>query len=394
MLKKLKNLFGKTSRRAKRHPRILHYEELEQRVLFSADVAPGLDSAVAQEQVVTEDVTTEVRDEGSSEQETADPAAAETRLELVIVNDNLTDYEQLIADLQSSDANRIIEVVVLDGDRDGIEQVSDILADRSDLAAVHFITHGAEGVINLGNSWLSSTTLEQNIDAVQGWGNALNETGDLLFYGCNIAADGEGQRLVDHIAQLTGADVAASDDLTGHAAEIADWTLEYSSGAIETGSAITETTSQQWDHLLATLTVDTLDDVVNGNTSSITMLLADSGADGISLREAIIAANNTAGDDTIVLGTGTYTLSINVYADDFAQSGDLDIRSNITIIGDGIGQTIIDANAIDRVFHVISGTLTLSGLEVTGGNISTGEGGGIRIEANAAAILDQVDVHD
>ena len=34
---------------------------------------------------------------------------------------------------------------------DRIKQVSEILADRSDLTAVHFITHGADGQINLGN---------------------------------------------------------------------------------------------------------------------------------------------------------------------------------------------------------------------------------------------------
>ena len=73
----------------------------------------------------------------------------------------------------------------------------------------------AEGQINLGNSWLTSTTLQQNSDAVAGWGNALTETGDILFYGCNIAADSDGQSLLDDIAELTGADVAASDDANG-----------------------------------------------------------------------------------------------------------------------------------------------------------------------------------
>jgi len=78
------------------------------------------------------------------------------------------------------------------------------------------VGHGVDGQINLGNSWLNSTTLEQNSDAVAGWGNALNETGDILFYGCNVAANSDGQSLLDSIAGLTGADVAASEDITGH----------------------------------------------------------------------------------------------------------------------------------------------------------------------------------
>jgi hypothetical protein len=49
--------------------------------------------------------------------------------ELVFINENVGHYEQLVADLQSNDGNRAIEVVVLDSNRDGIEQVSEILSD-------------------------------------------------------------------------------------------------------------------------------------------------------------------------------------------------------------------------------------------------------------------------
>ncbi|MFO0817271.1 MAG: cadherin domain-containing protein [Pirellulales bacterium] len=48
------------------------------------------------------------------------------------------------------------------------------------------------------------------------------------------------------------------------------------------------------------LIVDTTSDIVDGSTSSASELLANKGADGrISLREAILAANNTAGEDHI-----------------------------------------------------------------------------------------------
>jgi len=49
----------------------------------------------------------------------------------------------------------------------------------------------------------------------------------------------------------------------------------------------------------ASVSVTTTLDDVNGDTSSINNLIADPGPDGISLREAIIAANNTSGSDTI-----------------------------------------------------------------------------------------------
>ena len=42
------------------------------------------------------------------------------------------------------------------------------------------------------------------------------------------------------------------------------------------------------------IVVTTTNDLVNGNTGSINSLLLNDGGDGISLREAIIAANNTS----------------------------------------------------------------------------------------------------
>ena len=55
----------------------------------------------------------------------------------------------------------------------------------------------------------------------------------------------------------------------------------------------------------ANITVTTTVDEVNGNTSSIANLIATPGGAGISLREAIIAANNTAGADTVLFAAAT-----------------------------------------------------------------------------------------
>ena len=49
-----------------------------------------------------------------------------------------------------------------------------------------------------------------------------------------LAASAGGQSLVQELAQLTRADVAASTDLTGAAALGGDWDLEVRRGAIET----------------------------------------------------------------------------------------------------------------------------------------------------------------
>ena len=73
--------------------------------------------------------------------------------------------------------------------------------------------------------------------------------------------------------------------------------------------------------MLAAVGVSTTFDVLDGDTSSIANLISTPGADGaISLREAVIASNNTTGPDTITLPAGTYTLSIpNIFPEDLLQ---------------------------------------------------------------------------
>ncbi len=57
--------------------------------------------------------------------------------------------------------------------------------------------------------------------------------------------------------------------------------------------------------LLAAVTVGNNSDLVNGNTGSISALIGNNGGDGISLREAILAANATSGADFDRLRPGT-----------------------------------------------------------------------------------------
>jgi len=104
--------------------------------------------------------------------------------------------------------------------------------------------------------------------------------------------------------------------------------------------------------------------------------------DDCSLREAIIAANNHPGIDTILMWTGTYSLTIGGVNEDFSATGDLDIRDGVVISGAGAGLTVIDASSIDRVFHVVMGAsdVTMSGVEIRGGSLredSARTGGGI-----------------
>ena len=102
-----------------------------------------------------------------------------------------------------------------------------------------------------------------------------------------------------------------------------------------------------------------------------------------SLREAVIAANNSVGvADRIVLPSRRpYTLTI-PDAMTGADSGDLDVNNDPLRIGHpGAGRATIDQQAVDRVLEVSGGApLTLTKVLVTGGSDPSdgGYGGGIR----------------
>ncbi len=118
----------------------------------------------------------------------------------------------------------------------------------------------------------------------------------------------------------------------------------------------------------ANLTVTKLTDSADGTCDG----------DDCSLREAIIAANDSPGADVISLPlAGTYVLTITGVNEAQAATGDLDVRDDLTIIGQGPGATVIDANGIDRAFSLLNAnTVVISGVTIMGG-APGGIGGGI-----------------
>ncbi|MCP4386790.1 MAG: DUF4347 domain-containing protein, partial [Gammaproteobacteria bacterium] len=140
--------------------------------------------------------------------------------------------------------------------KDGIEQISAVLQDRDDLDAIHIISHGSDGSVELGNTSLDANTLDENNLSIAMWANAFAETGDILIYGCNLAESEVGQGLIDSLSDLTLTDVAASDDLTGHASLGGDWELEYSQGQIENGNLLAQDAAGEWQGLLADVVLE------------------------------------------------------------------------------------------------------------------------------------------
>ena len=112
------------------------------------------------------------------------------------------------------------------------------------------------------------------------------------------------------------------------------------------------------------------------------------GGNGCSLREAISAANDnntgpggdcTAGDsgvaDVVSVPVGHYTLTLGAPGENLNAGGDLDVTSDLTISGAGASSTTVDANALDRVFDIVGGTVELRDLTIRGGQTRAGTNG-------------------
>ena len=152
---------------------------------------------------------------------------------VVFIDPNVTDWQNLVNGVEPGSM-----VFILDQTRDGIRQITDKLAELTDIDSVQIISHGGEGSLSLGSTQLNSANLNSYSSQLQQWGQSLTTTGDILLYGCDVAGGVIGKAFVQQISQLTGADVAASDDLTGSAALGGNWLLEYATGLIEAPLAL------------------------------------------------------------------------------------------------------------------------------------------------------------
>ncbi len=165
---------------------------------------------------------------------------------ILFIDTQIADYQQLLnAALPGT------EVILINSNQDGVDAITAALLNRSNINSIQVISHGSEGQLQLGNTWLNSSTLQDYSAKIETWGNALTEQGDILFYGCNLAGDFIGLNLIQQISELTGADVAASADLTGSSFLGGDWVLEANTGAIDSSIALSEEGQTNYTETLA-----------------------------------------------------------------------------------------------------------------------------------------------
>ncbi|NQZ59725.1 MAG: DUF4347 domain-containing protein, partial [Lentisphaeraceae bacterium] len=114
--------------------------------------------------------------------ETATDILAKNELSIVGVDSGIENFESIVSDLPENSI-----YFVLDAKKDGLQQISDILAEYSNVDSLHIISHGSAGEIQLGNSTLNRSSLGEYQNDLQSWGSSLTNSDDILVYGCDVA---------------------------------------------------------------------------------------------------------------------------------------------------------------------------------------------------------------
>ena len=344
-------------------------EAMEARILHSADLAPLALADAAASTV------------GLLQAAPAD--AAVQRSEIVFIDAAVTDADSLRADLQAQrSAGRPVEIVVLAAGEDGLARIGATLAERSDIAAIHVLAHGSDGRLQLGSITLDAQTLLARAGEVAGWSRSLAAGADLLLYGCDLARTEVGQHLLDDLAALTGADVAASTDLTGAAEAGRQLDARIPGRPHRGGARAQRLGAGQLARRARHLHRDQHQ---------------RRGGRGAAARHAALGhqpGQCQPGADTIVFSVnGTFNIAgrcpaATTTTPPATSTSPTASASSAT----AAGNTVINGNGLDRVFDVRSGTVTFSGLTIQGGASNTGAG--LRIGNTATVTLTDVVVQN
>ncbi|MCK4501768.1 MAG: DUF4347 domain-containing protein, partial [Desulfuromonadales bacterium] len=394
MLKRLRNKFRKS--RPVEARRKMQFEALEPRILLSADLGIEQPDALHQELIPTaieQPLEPTIIDANQplagGTPDSGVAAEQELSTELIIVDSSISESQALIDQLEPANPEQTtIQVYHLDAERDGVSQISEILANHSEISALHILSHGANAQLTLGSTTLTADNLTNNSTQLDIWGAALAEDGDILLYGCNVAAGEAGIDFVQTLSTLTAADVAASDDVTGASG---DWQLEYQTGEIET----TAVSAAAYRHNLAQITSTEADETLAASTEDDTFIFQEvvDGDETVGWGIDVIDQTQSGGSDAVDFSGVTADLSFTfTSATDFTvldvNGNSLDATEISTIVG-GSGEDTLDFSQLDSelVFVIrANGTITISDGDYTVGADGLITIAGATIELNVTAI--------
>ncbi len=213
-------------------------------------------------------------------------------LEVLIV-DPAVDHSDVLLD------GRRAEIVVLrlaPGGR-GLEQIADHLAGYRGVAALHILSHGEPGALQLAGERVDEATLALRPGPLAAIARSLGADASVVLYGCSVAAGSAGRRFLDRIEAELGAAVAAAPGPVGATALGGDWTLFW--GGATARPAFAPMARAAYPGLLASFTGTAGNDTLVGSDGDDELYGLD-GNDQISAQ---------TGDDTLYGGDGNDSLA-------------------------------------------------------------------------------------
>ena len=280
-------------------------ERFQQLSLF---VPPAVREAVAVVKQIAETGKTE-RADGPENTESNDADTPKAVGTVTSLSTEIIFIDASVQDVRAFLSGKSGEVIILDANRDGVEQIAQALAGRKDVTAIHILSHGDVGQLRLGNAALTrASMLAEHADELAQIKAALSGDADILIYGCNFGQGDLGGLATDTLATLTGADVASSIDVTGNAAKGGNWVLERQTGSIEADLALDKQAQAAYQGTLAALviTANTAPVVVPGGGATIVGTVATYAnvgtVNGVAVMLRATVTSVAAGDtnDTIV----------------------------------------------------------------------------------------------
>jgi len=197
--------------------------------------------------------------------------------QIIFVDSSVQDYQSLINNADAA-------------------QITNALANQKDISALHILSHGSEGSLNLSTEALNSHNLEKFSPQIKQWGKALTENADILLYGCEIGKGETGQNFVKRLSEITEANIAASATPTGSTELGGDWKLEVQTGDIKATIPFNAKTLNTY---IGVLGFATKADFTTG-TNPQSVSIGDFNGDG---KPDLAVANNGSNTASILLNT-------------------------------------------------------------------------------------------
>ncbi|MEO1211292.1 MAG: tandem-95 repeat protein, partial [Cyanobacteria bacterium J06638_20] len=218
---------------------------------------------------------------------------------ILFIDSGVEIFQHLLCEVESS-----TKVVILEAQNDGVRQITKTLSEWPECKTVYVIAHGTSGSLNLGSTQLSLNTLERYSWDLQSWFPATSspstEVPSLYLYGCQVAAGDAGAEFVETLHRLTGAQIAASTTLIGHASQGGNWQLDYTVGQVQAKLPIAASALAAYPGVLAAPVISDSAQAVRAVDEEGTLAIT-----GISVNDADAGDTQTV---TLTVTEGTLNL--------------------------------------------------------------------------------------